>query len=69
LHASGLAVSPNGRYVALANAGSDTLSVIDTRTDQIVETICARQDPGDPFGAQPNAVAFDKAGGWIFTGN
>ena len=69
LHASGLAVSPNGRHVVLANAGSDTLSVIDTRTDEMVETICARQDPGDLFGAQPNAVAFDKAGGTLFVCN
>ena len=69
LHASGLAVSPNGRYVALANAGSDTLSVINTRTDEIVETICARQNPGDLFGAQPNAVAFDKSGGTLFVCN
>ena len=46
----------------VANAGSDTLSVIDTRTDKIVETICARQNPGDLFGAQPDALAFDKSG-------
>jgi hypothetical protein len=55
--------------VVLANAGSDTLSVINTRTDEIVETICARQNPGDLFGAQPNAVAFDKAGGTLFVCN
>jgi YVTN family beta-propeller protein len=69
LHASGLAVSPNGRYVVAANAGSDTLSVIDTRTDEIVESICARQNPGDLFGAQPNALAFDKSGGTLFVCN
>ncbi len=68
-HASGLAVSPNGRHMVLASAGSDTLSVINTRTDEIVETICARQNPGDLFGAQPNAVAFDKAGGTLFVCN
>ena len=69
LHASGLALSPNERYVVVANAGSDTLSVINTRADEIVETICARQNPGDLFGAQPNAVAFDKAGGTLFVCN
>ncbi len=37
LHASALAVSPNQRYVVVANTGSDTLSVIDTKTDQVVE--------------------------------
>ncbi len=69
LHASALAVSPDGRYVAAANAGSDSISIIDTRTDQVVETICARPNPGDLFGAQPNALAFDKSGGTLYVCN
>ena len=59
LHASALAVSPDGRHVVCANAASDTLSVIDTRTDAVVETIWAKPSPADLFGAQPNALAFD----------
>ena len=69
LHASALAVSPNGRYVIVANTGSDTLSVLDTRTDAIVETIWARQNPGDLFGAQPNALTFDPRGKTLFVAN
>ena len=69
LHACALALSPNGKYLVVANAGSDTLSVIDTRTDKIVETICARQNPGDPFGAQPDALAFDWRGEKLFVCN
>jgi YVTN family beta-propeller protein len=69
LHASALAVSPDKKSVVVANAGSDTLSVIDTRTDKIVETICARQNPGDPIGAQPDALAFDQSGKKLFVGN
>jgi YVTN family beta-propeller protein len=69
LHASALALSPNERWLVVANAGSDTLSVIDTRTDKIVETICARQNPGDLFGAQPNALGFDKSGKKLFVCN
>ena len=68
-HACSLALSPNGRFLACANAGDDTVSVIDTRTDKIVETICARQNPGDPFGAQPDALAFDKSGKRLFVCN
>ncbi len=67
--ACAIATSPNGRWVVVANAGSDTLSVIDTRTDQVVETICARQNPADLFGAQPNALAFDKSGARLFVCN
>jgi YVTN family beta-propeller protein len=69
LRACALALSPNGRWLVVANAGSDTLSVIDTRTDQIVETISARQNPGDLFGAQPNALAFNKSGKKLFVCN
>jgi YVTN family beta-propeller protein len=69
LHASALAVTPNGRYLIVANAGSDTLSVIDTRSEKIVETIWARQNPSDLFGAQPNALAFDQFGKTLFVCN
>lgn len=69
LHASALAVSPNKRYVVAANTGSDTLSVIDTRTDRVVEKIWARQTPADLFGAQPNALAFDRTGKRLFVCN
>jgi DNA-binding beta-propeller fold protein YncE len=69
LHACALALSPNGKFLVVANAGSDTMSVIDTRADKIVETICARQNPGDPFGAQPDALAFDKSGKTLFVCN
>ena len=68
-HACATALSPNGKFLVVANAGSDTLSVIDTRTDKIVETICARQNPGDFFGAQPDALAFDQSGKTLFVCN
>ena len=69
LHASAMALSPNRRWLVIANAGSDTLSVIDTRLDKILETICARQNPADLFGAQPNALAFDRSGRRLYVCN
>jgi len=69
VRAGALALSPNGRWLVAANSGSDTLSVIDTRKDRIVETICARQNPSDLFGAQPDALAFDKSGKTLFVCN
>ena len=68
-HACALALSPNGRWVVAASAGADTLSVIDTRNDEVTETFTARQNPGDLFGAQPNALAFDRAGRKLFVCN
>jgi DNA-binding beta-propeller fold protein YncE len=68
-HASALAVSPNGRHVVCANAASDNLSVIDTRRDEVVETIWVKPSPADPFGASPNALAFDRRGRHLYVAN
>jgi DNA-binding beta-propeller fold protein YncE len=67
--ACALAVSPNHKYVVCANAGDDSLSVIAVRADTLAETISTRQHPGDPFGAQPNALAFDKSGRKLYVCN
>jgi YVTN family beta-propeller protein len=69
LHSSAIAGSPDGRYVVVANAGSDTLSVIDTRTDSIVETIWTKSSPADLFGASPNALAFHRSGDILYVAN
>jgi len=69
LHASALALHPNQRYVVCANAASDNLSVIDARTDKIVETIWVKQSPADLFGASPNALAFDQRGKRLYVAN
>jgi DNA-binding beta-propeller fold protein YncE len=69
LHASAMAASPNGRFLAVANAASDTVSVLDTRSGKVVEAIWTRQNPGDLFGASPNALAFDKSGETLFVCN
>ncbi len=69
LHSSALVATPDGRHVVVANAGSDTLSVIDTRTDQVVETIWVKSSPADLFGASPNALAFDPAGDTLYVAN
>ena len=68
-HACALALSPNEKFLAAASAGSDLVSLIDTRSDQIIETVSARQTPGDPFGAQPDALAFDAAGKILYCAN
>ena len=68
-HASALALHPKGRYLVVANAASDTLNVIDTRKDQVVESICAKPNPAELFGASPNALAFDSKGRTLYVAN
>jgi len=69
LHASALAVSPDGRYVVCANSASDNLSVIDAATDAVVETIWVKASPADLFGASPNALAFAPDGKTLYAAN
>ena len=69
LHPSAMAVSPDNRYLVVANTGSDTLSVIDTTEDAVIEKFSARQSPADLFGAQPNALAFDPPGKRLYVCN
>ncbi|MSR40864.1 MAG: phosphoesterase [Phycisphaerales bacterium] len=69
LHASAMAVSPDKRWLVIANAASDTLSAIDTHSNKIVESIWTRQSPADLFGAQPTALAFDSTGETLFVCN
>ncbi len=69
LHSSAMALAPGGRHLLVANAGSDTVSVIDTRTDEVIEKIWTRQTPADLFGASPNALAFDRSGKTLYVCN
>ena len=68
-HASALALSPDGRYVVCANAADDNLSVIDVRTDSVVETIWVKPSPADLFGASPNALCFAPDGRTLYAAN
>ncbi len=69
LHASALALSPDRRWLAVANAGSDNVTVIDTQTDAVAETIWTKANPADLFGASPNALAFSPNGKRLYVAN
>ena len=69
LHASALALAPDRVHLVCANAASDNLSVIDTRTDRVVETIWVKPSPAELFGASPNALAFAPDGRTLYVAN
>lgn len=69
LHASALAVSPDGKFVVCANAGSDHLSIIDVEQETVIETAWAKHKPSELFGASPNALAFDESGETLYVAN
>jgi YVTN family beta-propeller protein len=68
-HSSALALSPDGRYLVCANAADDNLSVIDIRTESVVETIWTKPSPADLFGASPNALCFSPDGRTLYAAN
>jgi len=69
LHPSALAATPDGRFVVVANAHSDTVSVIDTKTETVVETIPTRPAENLLFGSTPNALALNPDGRRLHVSN
>jgi YVTN family beta-propeller protein len=57
LHPCGLALSRDGRRLYVANANSDTVSVVNTANNAVMETISVSPAEGLPFGSAPNALA------------
>jgi len=62
-------LSPQRRFLYVANANSDTVSVIDTKTDAVVETIPCRPEARLPFGSGSNALALSPDGATLYVAN
>ena len=69
LHSSAMVLTPDSRHLIVANASSDSLSVIDTAKDAVIDTISLRWHPNDLFGASPNALAIDPHGRTLYVCN
>ena len=66
LRPCGMAVSPNGGFLYVANANSDSVSIIDTHMDKVVETVLCRPETRLPFGSGCNAVAVSPDGATLY---
>jgi YVTN family beta-propeller protein len=69
LHPSGMTLSPKGRFLYVANANSDNVSVINTDHDEVVETIDCRPEARLPFGSGANAVTLSPDGRTLYVAN
>lgn len=58
---AGIAVSPDGSYVYVADSGSNNVSVIDTSSNQVIATI--------PVGNDPITLAVSPDGSFVYVGN
>jgi YVTN family beta-propeller protein len=69
LHPSGMAFSTDGRQLFVANANSDTASILDTEKLENVGTIQTRPRSDLPLGSAPNALAVSPDGRTLFVAN
>ncbi len=75
-HPCGMALSPSGDRLYVTNANSDTVSVIDTNTDEVVKSLLVNltstkvgQTKTPVLGSSPNAVTVSPDGATIYVAN
>jgi YVTN family beta-propeller protein len=68
-HPCGMTASADGKYVFVANANSDTVSVIHTGFDLVVETIDCKPEKRLPFGSGSNALTLSPDGKTLYVAN
>jgi len=68
LHPSGMAMNSDRSRLFVANANSDTVSVIDTESDRVIETISVAP-VSRPFGSSPNALAVSADAATLYVAN
>ncbi len=69
LHPCEMVLSPDGARLYVANANSDTVSVIDTTTDRRIDTLGVKPMEELPFGSAPNALAITPEGATLYVAN
>jgi YVTN family beta-propeller protein len=69
LHASDLLLSSDGRTLYVANANADTVTIIDTTTKRVRETLNTAPDLSLPYGSAPNALTLSDDQKTLFVAN
>lgn len=66
LSTSDLALSPDGTRLYVANANSDTVTVLAADAGTILEQLVVRPDPHLPFGSMPNGLTLSPDGRHLY---
>jgi YVTN family beta-propeller protein len=69
LHPAGMCLDGDQALLYVANANSDTISVVDVSTMHVQHTVLARPLADLPFGSATNAVALSRDGRMLFAAN
>ena len=67
-HPNKMVLADDGRLF-VANANTDDVSAIDTKSDRVIETISVRPYPGARYGSTPNGLAVTSDGKTLFVVN
>jgi YVTN family beta-propeller protein len=68
-HPNDMAVTGNGRYLYVANANSNSVSVIDLPARRVIETLHTALNPDAPIGSTTNSVALSANGKTLYIAN
>ncbi len=68
-HPNEMVLNQSGNRLYVANANRNTVTVIDTATGKIVETLLAELLPGSPPGNTPNSLALSPDNRHLFVAN
>jgi YVTN family beta-propeller protein len=69
LHPSGLALHSASNRLYVANANSDSVTIVNTKTDRISGVINVRPFKMAPLGSSPNALAVTRDGKTLYVAN
>ena len=68
-HPCEMALSRDGKKLFIANANDNTVTVLDTGTGRVAETLWATLFPNSPRGATPNSLALSPNGKILYVAN
>lgn len=70
LHPNAITSSHDQKYLYVANANSDNVSIINTATNTVIDSISVKLNKdADYIGDSPNALALDKSGATLYVSN
>jgi YVTN family beta-propeller protein len=64
-----MCITGNGRYLFVANANDNSVSIIDTRINKVIEKLNSALYPDSPTGSTPNSVALSGDETTLFIAN
>jgi len=69
IHPESMVLSPDGNLLYVSDDSGDGISVVDTKTFRVVQTITTKPDPSLPYGSLTTALTFSPDGKVLYAAN